>query len=100
MAVVSARELFAGLRPQAPAGLRASYRFDLGPAGTWRLEVAGGSVSVEESGAPADCVVATNEETLLAIVNGEQDPLGAYMTGKVRVEGELGLALRLRELLA
>ena len=100
MAAESARELFAGLGTQAPPGLRASYRFDLGAAGSWRLDGAGGAVSVEESGAPADCVVATSEETLLAIVNGEQDPLGAYMTGKVAVEGDIGLALRLRELLA
>jgi putative sterol carrier protein len=52
---------------------------------------------VTESDAPADCVIRTDENTFLRIVRGEQSPMGAYMTGKVRVEGDLGLALRLRD---
>jgi putative sterol carrier protein len=98
----SAREFFEGLPeridPERARALEASYQFDIEGAGTWRLEADGDRVVVSESDAPADCVIRTDERTFLRIVGGEQSPMGAYMTGKVRVEGDLGLALKLREL--
>jgi putative sterol carrier protein len=97
----SAREFFAGLQeridPDRARALDASYRFDIEGAGSWRLDSAGGRVEVTESDAPADCVIRTDERTFLRIVGGEQSPMGAYMTGKVKIEGDLGLALRLRD---
>jgi putative sterol carrier protein len=99
--VESAREFFEGLSermdPERARALDASYRFDIEGGGKWRLESDGERAVVTESDAPADCVVRTDENTFLRIVRGEQSPMGAYMTGKVRVEGDLGLALRLRD---
>jgi putative sterol carrier protein len=99
--VQSAREFFEGLPeridPERAGTLDASYRFDIDGAGNWRLEAEGRRVVVTESDAPADCVIRTDENTFLRIVRGEQSPMGAYMTGKVKVEGDLGLALRLRD---
>jgi putative sterol carrier protein len=99
----TAREFFQDLRANAdPArapGLTASYRFDVAGVGSWHVDVREGLVTVQESAEPADCVIATDEKTLLRVVNGEQNPMGAFMTGKIRVEGDVGLALRLRELL-
>ncbi|HEX2045395.1 MAG TPA: SCP2 sterol-binding domain-containing protein [Gaiellaceae bacterium] len=100
----SARELFEGLGrrsgPTRARGLTASYRFDVEGAGSWRIEVDDGAVFVEESAAAADCVISTSEETLLRIVRGEESPIGAYFAGKVKVAGDVGLALRLGDLLA
>jgi putative sterol carrier protein len=99
--VESAREFFEGLPgridPARAGTLDASYRFDIEGAGSWRLEADGERAVVTVSDAPADCVIRTDENTFLRIVRGEQSPMGAYMTGKVRVEGDLGLALRLRD---
>lgn len=101
MTVESAREFFEGLPgridPERAGTLDASYRFDIEGAGSWRLEVDGERAVVTESDAPADCIIRTDENTFLRIVRGQQSPMGAYMTGKVRVEGDLGLALRLRD---
>ena len=101
MTVESAREFFEGLPgridPERAGALDASYRFDIAGSGSWRLEADGERAIVTESDAPADCVIRTDENTFLRIVRGEQSPMGAYMTGKVRVEGDLGLALRLRD---
>jgi putative sterol carrier protein len=98
----SAREFFEGLAgrvsPQGARALEASYRFDIDGAGSWRVESEGDRLVVGESDAPADCVIRADERTFLRIVRGEQSPMGAYMTGKVKVEGDLGLALRLRDL--
>ena len=84
--------------PQQARVLNASYRFDIEGAGSWRLESDGEGVVVTESDAPADCVVKADEATFLGIVEGRQGAMGAYMTGKIRVEGDLGLAMRLRDL--
>jgi putative sterol carrier protein len=103
MTAESAREFFEGLAgrvsPQGARALGASYRFDIDGAGRWRVESEGDRLVVSESDAPADCVIRADEKTFLRIVRGEQSPMGAYMTGKVKVEGDLGLALRLRDLL-
>jgi putative sterol carrier protein len=99
--VESAREFFAELNgridPERARKLDASYRFDIEGVGNWHLEAHGDRVSVTESDAPADCVIRADEPTFLRIVNGQQSPMGAYMTRKVKVEGDLGLALRLRD---
>ena len=99
----TAQEFFDDLRSRAGTarapGLTASYRFDIEGAGSWRVDVQDGELTVEESQEPADCVIATDEQTFLGVVSGEQNPMGAYMTGKIRVEGDIGLALSLRELL-
>jgi putative sterol carrier protein len=98
----SARELFEGLEdrvdPARTRGTTASYRFDVDGAGSWRVEVNDGAVDVTESNAPADCVIRASEENLLRVVRGELNPVRAYMTGRVRVEGDIGLATRLRDL--
>jgi putative sterol carrier protein len=100
----SAREFFEALasRRASPRtrGLSASYRFDVDGEGSWRVVIDDGALSVEESDAAADCVIRASEETFLRIVHGEENAMGAFLTGKVKVSGEVGLALRLRDLLA
>ena len=86
--------------PVKTAGMRASYRFEVEGAGTWRVAVDDGRVTVEERGGDADCVVHTSEATFLRIVNGETSPISAYMLGKVRIEGDVSLVAGLRDFLA
>jgi putative sterol carrier protein len=98
----TARELFEGLEgridPARTRGTTASYRFDVQGAGSWHVDVNDGAVRVTESGAPAECVIRASEENLLRIVRGELNPVTAYMTGRVKVEGDITLATRLRDL--
>jgi putative sterol carrier protein len=102
MTYESAEQFFQNLQARADsaraADLSASYRFDIDGAGSWHVDVENGAVTVTESQEGADCVIATDEQTFLAVVRNEQNPMGAFMTGKIRVEGDMGLALRLRDL--
>ena len=102
MTCESAQQFFDDLAARAdPARARdlsASYRFDIADQGSWHVDVENGAVTVTQSSEPADCVIATDEQTFLAVVRNEQNPMGAFMTGKIRVEGDMGLALRLRDL--
>jgi putative sterol carrier protein len=102
----TARDFFEELGTRAAGGsertrgLHASYRFDVDGAGSWRVVIDDGAVSVEESDASADCVIQGSERILLEIANGKRNPMGAFLTGKVRVTGDVGLAMRLRDLFA
>ena len=46
----------------------------------------------------ADAVIQASEETFLKIVAGEQNPTSAYMTGKLKVKGDMGAAMKLQKL--
>jgi putative sterol carrier protein len=100
----SARQFFDELAARTAGGsertrgLTASYRFDIEGAGGWRVEVDDGAVGVSESDGAADCVIAAPEDLFLRIVRGEQSPMGAFLMGKIRVEGDTALAMRLKDL--
>lgn len=80
------------------AGLNNSFLFEIEGAGTWMVDVAEGKVSVSEGAADADVTIRTSAETFSAIASGDQNPTTAYMTGKLKVEGDMGAALKLQKL--
>jgi putative sterol carrier protein len=80
------------------AGMNTSYLFEIEGAGTWKVDVADGKVSVTEGAADADVTIRSSAETFTAIASGEQNPTTAYMSGKLKVEGDMGAALKLQKL--
>jgi putative sterol carrier protein len=92
-AAESARELFATLDERLDAsglaGLRASCRFDVEDAGSWRVLVTDGAIRVTESHDPAETVLRMTEATLLRLTRGEENPMTAVLTGRLEVEGDL-----------
>ncbi len=99
---VSAREFFETLESRVDesktAGMTNSYVFEVAGAGTWRVDVADGRVSVREGGGPADCTLSASEETFRKIARGAQNPTTAYMTGKLRIKGDVGAAMKVKNL--
>ncbi len=98
----SVREFFEGLASRIDrsktAGMNAHYLFDIEGAGRWSVDVSDGKVSVTEGGEEAECTISTSEETFLKIASGEQNPTTAYMTGKLKVKGDMGAAMKLQKL--
>jgi putative sterol carrier protein len=96
------REFFETLEsridPSKAAGLTATYRFEIEGAGNWTVDVDDGKVSVSENGGEADCTISTSSETFLKIANREQNPTAAYMSGKLKVKGDMGQAMKLQKL--
>ena len=80
------------------AGMSNSFVFDIKGVGEWTVRVADGAVTVSEGAEDADCTISANEETFTRIVNGEQNPTTAYMTGKLKTSGDMGAALKLQKL--
>jgi putative sterol carrier protein len=96
------REFFANLAAQADssktAGMSNSYVFDIEGAGQWKVDVDDGTVTVTEGGGDADVTISASEETFQKIVDGEQNPTSAYMTGKLKIKGDMGAAMKLQKL--
>ena len=84
--------------PAKTAGMTSSYVFDIDGAGQWRVEVDDGKVTVSDGAGDADAVISTSQETFEKIIAGEQNPTSAYMTGKLKVKGDMGAAMKLQKL--
>ena len=84
--------------PAKTAGMNNSYVFDVEGVGQWTVAVQDGAVSVTEGAGEADCTISASEDTLVKIANGEANPTTAYMTGKLKISGDMGAALKLQKL--
>src|SRR5919197_3398393 len=100
--MTTAREFFETLETRVDesktAGMNHSYLFDIDGAGKWKVDVADGKVTVSEGDGDADATISTSEETFTKMVSGEQNPTSAYMTGKLKVKGDMGAAMKLQKL--
>jgi putative sterol carrier protein len=96
------QEFFQNLESRADssktAGMTSSYVFDIDGAGQWKVDVDDGKVTVTEGGGDADATISATEETFKKIIAGEQNPTSAYMTGKLKVKGDMGAAMKLQKL--
>ena len=98
----SVQDFFASLSsradPSKTAGMNNSYVFDIDGAGTWKVDVDDGAVSVADGGGDADVTISTSSETFEKIVAGELNPTSAYRTGKLKIKGDMGAAMKLQKL--
>jgi putative sterol carrier protein len=100
---VSVQEFFASLEsrvdPSRTAGMTNTYVFDIDGAGQWTVAVDDGKVSVADGASPGvDCTITSSAENFERIVAGELNPTSAYMTGKLKVKGDMGAAMKLQKL--
>lgn len=64
-----------------------------------------GAVRIDEDGAraddgDADCVLTADAETFQGILAGDVNPTAAFMSGRLKVDGDMGLAMKLGSILA
>jgi putative sterol carrier protein len=100
--VTTAREFFDGLEgrvdPAKTAGMNNSYVFDIDGAGMWKVDVDDGNVKVTEGGGDADATISATQETFEQIASGAMNATTAYMTGKLKIKGDMGAAMKLQKL--
>jgi putative sterol carrier protein len=85
--------------PETVANLSKTCVFEVGEAGTWTVAVVDGEVRVHEGDGEGDCRVALAPAVMERILRGEQKPTSAYLTGKMRIRGELAALMRMQVLL-
>ena len=72
-----------------------TYRFDVEGAGTWRVAVDHGAMTVTEGEGAADCTIRCDEGDFVRIASGRQNLVTAFMQGRVQIEGSMVLAQKL-----
>ncbi|WP_434054479.1 MAG: SCP2 sterol-binding domain-containing protein [Roseibium sp.] len=89
---MSLEQLTEGVRGKvASGGIEESVKFDLGDDGVIFLQ---GS-DVSNDNAEADCTIKISADDLADLLSGELDPTGAFMGGKMQVEGDMSVAMKL-----
>jgi putative sterol carrier protein len=79
----------------AASGFEKSIRFDTGADGV--MVINGGTVSTED--APADCTIKLSLSDLESLVAGKLNPTMAFMQGKLKLEGDMAVAMALGKVL-
>ncbi len=96
------REFFEGLESRVDssktAGVNNSYLFDIEGEGQWKVDVSDGSVTVTEGGGDADVTITASGETFEQVASGDLNPTSAYMSGKLKIKGDMGAAMKLQKL--
>lgn len=82
-------------RVSAAAPLGKTYKLDFGDVGSIRID---GQTVSNDDGA-ADCVINMSFDDFLALAAGQLDPMGAYMSGKMKIDGNPMDALALQPVL-
>ena len=99
---MAAKEFFDTLASRADAsklaGMTNSYLFEIEGEGKWLVNVADGAIAVTEGEGSADATIETSAETFEKIISGEQNPTTAYMTGKLKIKGDMGAAMKLQKI--
>jgi len=81
--------------PEKVAGMNCVYQFRVGDS-AWNVRLADGKAGVAEGEAPSpSCTVTMAEPDFLDLVSGKLNGQMAFLTGKLKVAGDMGLALKL-----
>jgi putative sterol carrier protein len=88
-------------KKDAAQGLDAVYQFDLSGegGGKWQVLINNDKCEVKEGEHPSpNITISMSAQDYLDMVSGKLNPQMAFMTGKLRIAGDMGLALRLQGL--
>ena len=82
-------------------GMNATILFDIKgtQGGLWGVNVDDGKVSIEEGGVESpDVTVEATSDDLIALIKGKLNPMAAFMQGRLKVKGDMSIAMQMQRL--
>lgn len=87
--------------PDKAKSIGAVYKFNVtgDNGGTWVINLKD-NPGVTEGDAPADCTITVGSQDFVDIVSGKLSAQMAFMQGKLKIAGNMGLAMKLGQVLS
>jgi putative sterol carrier protein len=89
--------------PAKVANLKAKYQFELSGegGGTFHANFDNGSFDIGEGATEAPgCTVTIPATDFMSMVEGKLNPTAAFMSGKLKIRGDMGLAMKLQSIIS
>lgn len=105
---MTTQEIFTGMqarlqeRKDKLGGMNAVFQFDLSgdDGGVWHVAVTDGEAKVAGEAHPNPGVtILMTADDFKQMIAGQLNPTAAFMSGKLKIKGDMGLAMRLQTLL-
>ncbi|MFZ3083366.1 SCP2 sterol-binding domain-containing protein [Rhodoferax ferrireducens] len=81
------------------SGLDATLKFDCGEDGVICIDGKSAPNTVSNINLDTDCTVGITLENLNAMLAGDLEPATGFMMGKLKVTGDMGVAMRLQRVI-
>ena len=93
-------DILTGMQTKASAAnaLGSTLKFDLGGECIY-IDGTGTSNKVSADNKEADCTIKVSKGDFLALTSGDLNPMSAFMSGKIKLDGDMGVAMKLQSLL-
>ncbi len=83
----------------ADSGLAATLKFDCADEGVIYIDGKATPNTVSNDNLEADCTVGITLENLNAMLSGDLEPATGFMMGKLKVTGDMSVAMRLQRVI-
>lgn len=83
----------------ADSGLAATLKFDMGADGVIVIDGKSTPNTVTNDNTDTDCTVGITMDNLQAMLDGDLDPATGFMAGKLKVTGDMSVAMRLQRVI-
>lgn len=86
-----------GVKASSASPLGKTLKFDFGDD---QLFIDGtlSENTVSAENVDADCTIKISQDDFTRLVNGDLNPMGAVMSGKIKIDGDMGVAMKLQSL--
>jgi putative sterol carrier protein len=105
MAVTSAQEIFEKMasqfKPEVAGDMTATIQFELSGegGGQWVASIANGQATVTAGTTPNPTMTFMSAAAdYVAIINGTLNPMNAFMQGKIKVKGDMAMAMKMQKM--